>query len=133
MDPGGHGIDPTLEYRVEPGILNLAARGDLYTTCPDGQVGESERAIFNAVFEKFTGRDSLTEELLELISHPVREVAAITQAIFNGGMFVGRGTGPHVRYHLDECKGTGQTYYEYAITHLRRLAEDRLRAIIARP
>jgi hypothetical protein len=133
LDPGGHGIDPTLETVVEPGTCNLAAPGDLYTTCPDGQVGESERSIFNAVFERFTGKDSLFEEFLELLLNPVREVPAIFQAILNGGLFVVRGTSPHTSYHLNECPGTGQTYYEYAITHLRGLAEARLRAIIARP
>lgn len=133
VDPGGHGIDPTLEIAVEPGTCNLAARGDLYTTCPDGDAGEDERAIFNAVFSRFSGKDSLFEQFFELITNPVREVPAMFQALLNGGMFLVRGTGPHTSYHLHECPGTGQTYYEYAISHLRRLAEDRLRAIIARP
>lgn len=131
VNPGGHGIDPTLETAVESGTCNLAAKGDLYTTCPDGQVGESERAIFNAVFERFFGKDTLTEEIFELFTNPVRELPAIIQAIINGGMFVVRGTGPHVQYHLNECPGTGLTYYEYAIKHLRDLATARLQALVA--
>jgi hypothetical protein len=133
VNPGGHGLDPSLETAVEPGTCNLAAKGDLYTTCPNGQVGESERAIFNAVFEKFTGKDSLFEEFWELITNPAREIPAIAQGIWNGGLFVVRGTGPHVRYHIDQCPGTGMTYYEYAIVHLRNLATARLQALIARP
>jgi hypothetical protein len=132
VDPGGHGLDPDLETAAEPGTCNLAAKGDLYTTCPDGQVGESERSIFNAVFEKFTGKDSLFEEFFELVSQPAREIPAIAQAIWNGGLFVVRGTGPHVRYHLDQCPGTGVTYYEYGVKHLRDLATKRLQGIVAR-
>lgn len=130
-NPGGHGIDPTLETAAEPFCLNLAAKGDLYTTCPDGDAGEMERAIFNMVFEKFTGRDSITEQIWELFTNPGREVFAAGIAIWNGGMFAARGTGPHVRYHLDECPGTGMTYYEYAVKHLRDLATARLQRIVS--
>jgi hypothetical protein len=132
-NPGGMGLDPSLETAVEPGTCNLAALGDLYTTRPRGQVGESEMSIFNAIFQRWTGPDTLTEEFWELITKPAREIPAIAQAMWNGGLFAVRGTGPHVRYHIDECPGTGQTYYEYAITHLRNLATARLQALIARP
>lgn len=133
INPGGMGLDPDLETAVEPGTCNLAARGDLYTTRPRGQVGESEMAIFNAIFEKFTGPDTLTEEFWELITNPAREIPAIAQAIWNGGLFLVRGTGPHVRYHIDECPGTAMTYYEYGVKHLRDLATTRLRRIVALP
>jgi hypothetical protein len=131
VDPGGHGIDPTLETASEPFCLNLAAKGDLYTTCPDGNVGEMERAIFNAVFRRWTGKDSVPEQLWEMVTNPIPEVAAAGKALWNGGLFVVRGTGPHVRYHLDECPGTGITYYEYAVKHLRDTAITRLEHIAA--
>ena len=131
VDPGGHGIDPTLETASGPQFLNLAAKGDLYTTCPDGDVGEMERAIFNMVFSRFTGKDSITEQLWELFTNPTREAFAAAIAIWNGGLFLVRGTGPHVRYHLDECPGTGVTYYEHAINHLRYQADARLQRIVA--
>lgn len=121
-DPGGHGIDPTLETAAEPYCLNLAAKGDIYTTCPDGNTGEMMRAIFNAVFRRWTGKDSVPEQLGEMVTNPVPEVAAAGAAMWRGGIFVLKGTGPHVRYHLDQCPGTGQTYYEHGVTHLRRIA-----------
>lgn len=124
-DPGGHGIDPNLETASEPYCINLAAKGDLYTTCPDGEVGEMERAIFNMVFEKWFGRDTITEQLLEAIIHPI----AAVKAAWRGIVFLLRGTGPHIRYHIDECPGTGMTYYEVAVKHLRDTAIARLERI----
>lgn len=132
VDPGGEGIDPVRE-QLEPNCINLAARGDLYTTCPGGQSGEMERAVFNAVFMRFTGPDSLVEQFAELATNPIVEIPAAFWAIARGGMFLFKGTGPHVRYHLDQCPGTGQTYYEYAISHLARLATARLERIVATP
>lgn len=132
-DPGGKGIDPTLETAVEPGTLNLAQRGDLYTTCPDGKTGEIEHAIFKMVFEQFTGHDSITEELWQLFTNPMESMPGIVGAIINGGAFILQNppTKPHVTYHVANVPGTNVTYYEFAITHLRKLAEDRLRRIIA--
>ncbi|QDF18409.1 lysin B [Mycobacterium Phage Rachaly] len=131
VDPGGHGIDPTLETAAEPFIIHLAQKGDLYTTCPDGNVGEMERAIFNMVFSKFTGKDSILEQIWEIIKNPFAEVPAAAKAILNGGMFIAQNppTKPHVTYHLAECPGTGMTYYEYAIKHLRDTATARLERI----
>ncbi|AEF57320.1 lysin B [Mycobacterium phage Bartimeaus] len=131
VDPGGEGIDPRQELAAEPFRIELAAKGDLYTTCPGGQSGEMERAIYHAVFSRFIGEDSLIEQVWELARNPWVEVPAAVKAIVRGGMFAIRGTGPHVRYHIDECPGTGMTYYEYAIKHLRDTAEARLRRIVA--
>lgn len=128
-DPGGHGIDPSLESVTSSQFLNLAAKGDLYTTCPDGDAGEMERAIFNMVFSRFTGKDSILEQIWELFTNPTKEIPAALTAIINGGMFVFRGTGPHVQYHLNQCPGTGVTYYEHAVNHLRGLATARLQRI----
>ncbi|AMO43980.1 lysin B [Mycobacterium phage Bactobuster] len=133
VNPGGEGLDPVLETATEPGLIHMRAKGDLYTTCPGGDQGEMERAIFNAVFMRFTGRDSILEQLGEMLRNPFWEVIAAGRAILRGGMFVVKGTGPHVRYHIDQCPGTGQTYYEHAITHLERVATDRLKAIVAAP
>ena len=130
VNPGGMGIDPVLETTT-PGLIHLAAPGDLYTTNPGGDTGEMERAIFNAVFSRFTGRDSILEQIAELIERPFWEGIAMGRAILRGGMFLVRGTGPHVRYHIDQCPGTGQTYYEHAVSHLERLAVDRLEAMVA--
>uniref|UniRef100_A0AAU8GUD5 Lysin B n=1 Tax=Mycobacterium phage BabyBack TaxID=3158877 RepID=A0AAU8GUD5_9CAUD len=128
VNPGGEGIDPIREV-PQAGVINLIQKGDLYGTCPGGQSGEMERAIFNAVFSRFTGEDSLIEQVGELFKNPFREVPAAVKAITRGGMFLVKGTGPHVRYHIDQCPGTGMTYYEYGIKHLRDLAEARLRRI----
>lgn len=131
-DPGGCGIDPVLETASEAGMCHLAAPGDLYTTNPGGDSGEWERAIFNAVFSRFTGRDSLLEQVGEWIKRPTWETIAAGRAILRGGMFVARGTGPHVQYHSQLCPGTGTTYYEHGINHLEQLATNRLKGIIAR-
>lgn len=131
VNPGGEGIDPQRETATEPGVIHLAAKGDLYTTCPDNGVGEMERAVFNAVFSRFTGKDSLFEQLWELFTDPVPELAHAAVACWNGGLFLARGAGPHTRYHLDECPGTGMTFYEYAVKHLRDLAVSRLERITA--
>lgn len=126
-DPGGHGIDPQLET-PDPRCINLAHKGDLYTCCPDGDEGEHVRAIFNLVFARWTGTDSLLEQVGEIIRHPIREGRAATKAAFRALWFYLRGTAPHIRYHVDECPGTGQTYYEHAITQLRAQVLDFLAA-----
>lgn len=131
-DPGGGGIDPTHESASEPGMLHMAAPGDLYTTCPDDASGEYERAIFNMVFSRFTGRDSILEQIGELMSGDVWETVAAGRAILRGGMFVARGTGPHVQYHTRVLPGSTLTYYEAAVTHLEQLATSRLESLIAR-
>lgn len=131
VNPGGAGIDPVLETASEPGMLHLAAKGDLYTTNPGGDAGEWERAIFNLVFSRFTGRDSILEQIGEWLAKPMWETIAAGRAILRGGMFAARGTGPHVRYHIDQCPGTGMTYYEYGIRHLEQLAVARLEGIVS--
>ncbi|QWY84392.1 lysin B [Mycobacterium phage Knocker] len=132
VDPGGQGIDPTLESASEPGLIHMAAPGDLYTTSPDDESGEYERAIFNMVFSRFTGRDSILEQLVELTTGGFWQGIAAGRAILRGGMFVVRGTGPHVQYHTRILPGSNQTYYEAAVTHLDRLATTRLEGIVSR-
>lgn len=129
VNPGGSGIDGVLEAR-HPGVIHCAAKGDIYTTNPGGDAGEWERAIFNAVFLRFTGRDSILEQVGEWIARPQWETVAAGRGILRGGMFVFKGTGPHVKYHVDQCPGTGLTYYEYGIRHLEQLATARLQRIV---
>lgn len=132
VDPGGSGLDPTHETASEPGMLHCAAPGDIYTDWTDDASKEMARAIFNAVFSRFTGRDSILEQLGEMLPFDFWEVFNAGRAILRGGMFVARGTGPHVRYHVDQCPGTGMTYYEYSIRHLEQLAVDRLQSIVTK-
>lgn len=130
-DPGGGGLDPTWETASEPSMCHLAAPGDIYTAWPvDGSM-EMARAVFNGVFLRFTGRDSVLEQLGELMTNPWEYINA-GRAILRGGAFLVKGTGPHVRYHIDQCPGTGQTYYEHGVTHLERLAVTRLNGIVER-
>ena len=130
VDPGGEGIDPVREESILPQCINLAAKGDLYTTCESDHEGEIKRAVFNMVFSRWTGVDSVWEQIVEFLKSPLVEGWAASKAAMDGILFVLRGTGPHVRYHIDQCPGTGETYYEYAITHLVNVAEARLRKII---
>lgn len=131
IDPGGEGIDPTSETASEPTVLHLASQGDLYTTCPVGAAGEWERAIFNIVFSRVLGKDSIAEQIWELAKDPFSEAAAACRAIWNGGLFIAQNppTKPHVTYHLAECPGTGMTFYEYGIKHMRSVADARLERI----
>ena len=129
VDPGGQGIDPVLERYSEPQCINLAAKGDLYTTCESDHEGEIKRAVFNMVFSRWTGVDSVWEQIMEFLKSPIVEGWAAFKAAMDGILFVLRGTGPHVKYHVDQCAGTGETYYEHAITHLVNVAEARLRKI----
>lgn len=129
VDPGGEGIDPVREP-IDDRCVNLAAKGDIYTTCPNNGVGEMMRSVFNLVFSRFFGKDSIVEQLFEMFTNPTRELANAAIAAWNGGLFVARGTSPHVLdYHTKECPGTGLTYYEYAVKHLRDLATTRLERI----
>lgn len=131
VNPGHGGIDPVLETATEPSVLHMAAKGDIYTTCPNNGVGEMMRSVFNLVFSRFLGKDSIVEQMFELFTNPVFELANAAIAAWNGGLFLVKGTGPHVRYHIDQCPGTGMTYYEYGIKHLRDLATARLHRIAA--
>ncbi|QHB37353.1 lysin B [Mycobacterium phage BirdsNest] len=131
VDPGGSGLDPVLESSNEPGLIHMAHPKDIYTAWPDDDSKEMARAIFNGVFMRFTGRDSILEQMGELLSGNPFELFAAGRAILRGGAFVAKGTGPHVQYHINECPGTGQTYYEHAVTHLERLATARLERIVA--
>ena len=129
--PADHcSLDPVSETASEPGMIHLAADGDIYTSWPDDASLEMARSIFNAVFLQFTGRDSLLEQIGEMLTDPFWEVVAAGRAILRGGMFVAKGTGPHVRYHIDQVPGSGLTYYEYGVRHLERLAVDRLTGIV---
>jgi len=128
-DPGGSGLDPTPETASEPGVCHLAHPDDIYTSWPDDSSKEMARAIFNAVFLRFTGRDSILEQAVEIAQAPLWEGIAAARAILRGGMFAVRGTGPHVRYHIDQVPGSDLTYYEYGIRHLEQLATSRLQAI----
>ena len=132
VDPGGSGLDPVLESASEPGMLHLADPGDIYTSWEDDGSKEMARAVFNGVFMRFTGRDSIIEQIGELLSAPFWETIWAGRAIVRGGMFLVKGTGPHVRYHTDQCPGTGQTYYEHGVSHLERLATTRLESIVSR-
>ncbi len=132
QDPGGSGLDPVLETASEPGMLHLADPGDIYTAWEDDGSKEMGRAVFNGVFLRFTGTDSILEQMGELLVNPWWEVMWAGRAILRGGMFLIKGTGPHVKYHVNQCPGTGQTYYEHGVTHLERLATTRLESIVAR-
>jgi hypothetical protein len=130
VDPGTGGLDPTLETATEPGLIHMAAKGDMYTARAKGNAGEFQRAIFLLVFKRIGGVDGLVEQFGELFTNPWIEIPAAINAMLKAGMFFAKGTGPHVRYHVDQCPGTGQTYYEYGIQHLEQLATARLQRIV---
>jgi hypothetical protein len=131
VDPGEGGLDPTLETATEPGLIHLAAKGDMYTSRAKGHAGEMQRAIFNLVFKRLGGVDGLIEQFGEMFTNPIIEVPAAINAMLKAGMFFAKGTGPHVQYHTAILPGTNVTYYEHAVKHLRDLATTRLERIAA--
>lgn len=87
---------------------------DIYTDTPGDDAGELMEMIFNIVFSKWTGSNSVLEQIMEFTQRPVPEAIAAFRAIAFGIMFLGKGTGPHITYDI-------------------RPAIDHLRAVGSRP
>lgn len=104
--PEGRGLAPDRLENTPANWLDYAhgANGpfgrDLYTDCPNDKTGEFETAIFNIIFSKFIGVDSIIEQLGEVVANPITAIWAI-KAVFNGIGFVATQpfpTAPHCDY-----------------------------------
>ena len=78
---------------------------DIYTDTPDGDAGEDMTAIYKVVqnVSGFVGRNSLLEQVGEIVRSPFTEVPAVFQAVYYGGQFIAYNppTLPHISYGID--------------------------------
>ena len=115
--PDGRGISPNRIVNTPDWWLdfahgaNSAFGRDIYTDTPDDDAGEHMEMIYNVVFSKWTGKNSILEQVLEIAQNPTPEIIAAVRAIAYGALFLGRGTAPHLNYRTDA-----------AIDHLRETA-----------
>jgi hypothetical protein len=98
--PKGRGIAPYRFSNTDPRQLDFAHVGDLYTDTPDDKSGEDITSIFNVVFQKWLGTDTLSEQLLEIASNPVGRVPYTASAVFRALRFFGSGTRSHINYDI---------------------------------
>jgi hypothetical protein len=82
--------------------------------------------ILGGLFGGGDGHESnnITEQILEMLKSPLREFPAAVMAIIKGLVFAGQkpATAPHIEYHIRQRPGTGLTYFEHAVAHMRALA-----------
>lgn len=96
------GISNTLMTDTPANWKEVARKGDLYTENPTTKSGEYKTAIYMAVQNQWTGSNSLTEQLMELLKSPATEIIPVLWAIITGAMFLGN-MGPHGLYNLEPC------------------------------
>lgn len=110
--PKGRGIAPYRFVNTDARQLDFAHVGDLYTDTPEGKAGEDITSVYNVVFERWLGTNTLIEQLLEIASSPVRRAPETVKAIARAVKFFGSGTAPHINYDVRP-----------AVDHLRALGE----------
>lgn len=131
VDPGGRGIADTRTVNTPPGWLDCVDPGDLYSNVPDNQVGDDMTLIYRLVWlDDPLDIVSFVAKVIRLLTSPLREFPSVVEAIVRGIAFFG--TKPSVKahneYHVRQCPGTGTTYFEHAVNHLRALANHRVAA-----
>jgi hypothetical protein len=107
---GTQGISDRRMDNTPPEWMEVSRTGDLYAENPDNNAGEHRTAIYRAVQNEWTGRDSLSEQIKEILLGGPRELWAVFEAIAGGVQFItnmaSHGTydlGPgieHMRRHL---------------------------------
>lgn len=109
------GLSPDCLPAAIPGVMEVTRRGDLYAANrPHTQASEWRQAIYLAAAEgRFTGTDSLAEQIGELVTRFGAEAWAIFQAITSGIQFV-INMDPHNVFDLRPC-----------VDHLSRLIEGK--------
>lgn len=111
FDPGGAGIAGPDNLKNTPqNYLSYANPGDIYTCCPNDDVGENMTMVYNMVMLNWNGSlTGLMTEAAQLLGKPLPEVIDIALAVVNGLRFVGQRQAPHTQYPID-----------HAVTFLRR-------------
>lgn len=109
-DPDSEGLDPDCLDAPIPGVEEVARSGDLYADKVRSQAAEYAEAVYLAAARnKWTGKNSLAEQIGELVTNFGPEVWAMFQAI-TGGIQFAINMDPHNSFDL----GPG-------IDHMRRL------------
>lgn len=82
------GLDPDCLDQAIPGVAEASRKGDLYADKKRNNAGEMKAAVYLAVARaKFFGRDSLAEQMAELVFNFGPEVWAVFEAIVDGISF----------------------------------------------
>ncbi|AFN37727.1 endolysin [Mycobacterium phage MacnCheese] len=129
-DGAGAGIGDQLIVGTPDWWVDEAEPADIYTSVPVGaglpdQVAADMRAIFKLVqlrnIGDVFGAGSLLPTVMGILQSPLQQFPAVVEAIIKGLMFVGAkpATAPHIEYHIRQRAGTGMTYYEHAVAHMR--------------
>lgn len=101
------GVTAVLMKDTPAAWINIAHAADLYVNCA-GQSGENKRAIFQIIRDFsfssfFKGPDAILSQVLELLglrkdASQIVEITAAFKAMWDAGLFFGRGLTPHTNY-----------------------------------
>ncbi|MGB0971288.1 MAG: hypothetical protein ACPGVG_10040 [Mycobacterium sp.] len=84
-DADSEGLDPDCLPAALPGVAEASRRKDLYADKKRDNAGEMKQAVYLAVARgRLTGKDSLAEQMGELVTNFGPEVWAIFRAIVDG-------------------------------------------------
>lgn len=83
------GLDPVCLTAEIPGMAEVARHGDLYAEKRRDEAGEHKSAVYLAAARgRFTGKDSLAEQIGEIVTDIGPEMFAVFQAITGGIQFL---------------------------------------------
>ncbi len=88
--PGSEGLAHNCLPAKIPGVEEASRKGDLYADKLPGHAGEDKTSIYRIVVEGkvYGGKDSITEQLLEIATNPLTEVWPLFQALTGGVQFI---------------------------------------------
>lgn len=110
-DPGGEGIGGVANNLTDtPGWWHdYAHPGDMYTCCPDGEIGENIRLVFDFVLAQWNGAWwDLWHEAQEWVTGALLQFPPLLWAIIKAITFYGGGTADHMNY---DARVTGAMNY----------------------
>lgn len=97
------GLDPVCLTAPVPGVAEVSRRGDLYAEKRRDTAGDHKAAVYQAVARgDFTGRNSLTEQIGEIVTDFGPGMWSVFQAITGGVQFL-INMDPHNVFDLRPC------------------------------
>ena len=87
-----------------PNVAEVSQRDDLYADKKRDAAGEDKTAVYQAVLGRFTGTDSLAEQMWEIVTDLGPEMWAVFSAIVDGVRFAADQS-PHTIFDLGPCVG----------------------------
>lgn len=99
---GTRGISSRRMDNTPPEIAEVSRTGDLYAECENDDEGEYKTAVYRAVMGDFVGRDTLSEQIWELVRSGGTELWDVFKAIADGVRFL-RDSDPHGWFDLGPC------------------------------